>query len=225
MKTLVLAGLALPALLIASAVGAADLPRGYAPRYTPPLVPIFTWTGVYAGINGGAGFGSFTGRGNAQAGDPSGGLVGGTIGYNYQLPNNIVVGVEADADYAGVNSTQTTAGPLTVKGTMGFQDTVRGRVGYSINRMLFFATGGYAGGTVHSTVYDTPNNYFNAGSQYLNGFAVGAGAEYAILPNLSGKLEYLYTDLTPAYQFVGSPDVTRIGVSTSNVRAGLNYHF
>lgn len=224
MKTFFVAGVALPALLIASAVGAADLPRRYAPAYAP-MVPVFTWTGFYAGINGGAGFGSFNGRGRAQAGDPSGGLVGGTIGYNYQLPNNIVVGVEADADYAGINSTQTSAGPLTARSALNFQTTVRGRVGYAVNRMLFFATGGYAGGNVHTTVYDTPNSYFNANSNFLNGYAVGVGAEYAILPNLSGKLEYLYTDLDPAANFVGSPDVTRVGLSSSNIKAGLNYHF
>lgn len=225
MKSMVLAGVALPALMIASAVGAADLPRRYAPNYATPMMPIFTWTGFYAGLNGGAGFGSFYGSGNARAGDPSGGSVGGTVGYNYQLPNNIVLGLEGDADYAGIGSTQTRAGPLTTKSTLGFQTTVRGRVGYALNRMLFFATGGYAGGSVHTTVYDTPNAYFNADSNYLNGFAVGFGAEYAILPNLSGKLEYLYTDLGPAFNFVGSPDVTRVGVKTSNIRAGLNYHF
>lgn len=225
MKTLVLGGIALAAVLTASAAGAADLPRRYAPTYAQATVPMFTWTGFYAGINGGAGFGSFDAHGNAQAGDPTGGTVGGTVGYNVQLPNNIVVGVEGDAGYAAINSTQTNAGPLTTKSTLNFQTTVRGRVGYAVNRMLFFATGGYAGGNVHTTVYDTPNSYFNANSNYLNGFAVGAGAEYAILPNLSGKLEYLYTDLSPASNFAGSPDVTRIGVSTSNIRAGLNYHF
>ena len=225
MKTLLVAGAAAVAVLSASSAFAADLPRRMAPAYVaPPLAPIFTWTGFYGGINGGYGFGDFNGRGNSQAGSPSGGLVGGTLGYNYQR-GNIVVGLEGDADYAGIGNTQTTAGPLTSKGNLTFQDTVRGRVGFAMNRMLFFATGGYAGGTVHSTVYDTPNNYFNANSNYLNGYAVGGGVEYAIMPNLSGKVEYLYTDLSPAYNFVGSPDVTRVGLTTSNIRAGINYHF
>ena len=224
MKTLILAGVAIPALLLASAGFAADLPRRAVPAYMPPIAPLFTWTGFYGGVNGGFGFGDFNGHGRAQAGSPSGGLVGGTVGYNYQMAN-LVWGLEADLDYAGINNTQTTAGPVTAKGSLDFETTIRGRVGYAYNRLLFFATGGYAGGSVHSTVYDTPNNFFNANSNYLNGFAVGGGVEYAIMPNLSGKVEYLYTDLGPAFNFVGTPDVTRVGLTSSNIRVGVNYHF
>ena len=224
MKRLALATVALPVLMSASAAFAADLPRR-APVYMPPLAPVFTWTGFYGGINGGYGFGDFNATGRSHAGSPNGGLVGGTLGYNYQLPNNIVVGLEGDLDYASINNTSTTSGPLTSKGNLNFETTIRGRAGYAVNRMLFYATGGYAGGTVHSTVYDVPNGYFNANSNYLNGFAVGGGAEYAIMPNLSGKVEYLYTDLSPAYNFVGTKDVTRVGLTSSNIRVGVNYHF
>jgi outer membrane immunogenic protein len=200
MKTIMLAAVAVQALLgaaILSQASAADLPRR-APAYIPPAyAPIFTWTGFYAG---------------------------GTAGYNYQM-NNFVLGLEADADFAGISNTQTSAGPLTAKGNMNFQTTIRARAGYAMNRTLFYVTGGYAGGNVHSTVYDTPTGVFAANSNYLNGYAVGAGVEYAFMPNLSGKVEYLYTDLGQAYNFVGTPDVTRIGVSTSNIKAGVNYHF
>ena len=225
MKRLSLAVAALPLLLSGTAVLAADLPRR-APVYVPPsMVPIFTWTGFYGGVNGGYSAGGFNALGRSHAGSPSGGFVGGTAGYNYELPNHIVVGVEGDLGYASVNNTRTTAGPLTSKGNLEYQTTIRGRVGYAMNRMLFYATGGYAGGSVHSTIYDTPNNYYAANSNFLNGYAVGGGVEYAIMPNVSGKVEYLYTDLSPAYNFVGTPDVTRVGLTTSSVKAGLNYHF
>ena len=225
MRKLVVAGVVLPALLLASAGHAADLPRRYAPAYAPPLVPIFTWTGAYGGIVGGYGFGDFNGRGNAIAGSPNGGLVGGTLGYNYQLPSNIVIGVEGDVAYAGIGNTQTTAGPVTAKNTLNLQTTVRGRVGYAVNRMLFYATGGYAGGNLHTTIYDVPAGFYAANSNFLSGYAIGAGAEYAIMPNLSGKVEYLYTDLGKGDNFVGTADATRVGISTSNIRVGLNYHF
>ena len=226
MKLLLLAAVAVSAVLGGSALtaSAADLPRR-APAYvSPAYAPLFTWTGFYAGINGGYGFGDSKGTGNALAGSPNGGLVGGTIGYNYQY-NQLVVGLEADADFAGVGNTQTSAGPLTAKSNLNFATTVRGRAGYAINRALFFVTGGYAGGNLHSTIYDTPRNVFAANSNYLNGYAIGAGVEYAFMPNLSGKVEYLYTDLGQAYNFVGTPDVSRIGLNTSNIKVGVNYHF
>jgi outer membrane immunogenic protein len=225
MKSLILAGVAVPALMFATFGLAADLPARRAPLYTPPpVIPVFTWTGFYAGVNGGYGFGSFKGRGPALPGDPDGGMIGGTAGYNYQI-GNIVVGMEADLDYANVNNSSTFPGPLTTKSTSDFQDTIRGRVGYAVNRALIYATGGYAGGNLHTTVYDVPNNFYNAQSNYLNGYAIGAGVEYAIQPNISAKLEYMYTDLGKAYNFVGSPDVTRIGLTQSTVKAGVNYHF
>lgn len=224
MKRLILAGVAVPALLTASVGFAADLPRRVAPAYMPPIAPIFTWTGFYAGLNGGGLFGDFNSHGRVRAGSPSGGTIGGTAGYNYQI-GNLVLGLEADVAYAAVNNTKTGPGPITSKGTLNFQDTIRGRVGYAYNRLLFFATGGYAGGTVNSTVYDTPNNFYSAQSNYLNGYAVGAGVEYAVMPNLSAKLEYLYTDLGSAYNFAHTVDATRVGLSSSNIRAGINYHF
>ncbi len=227
MRYLLLAAVAMSAVMGGSAVSgasAADLPRRSPAYVAPAYAPIFTWTGFYAGLNGGYGFGSSSGIGRAQAGSPSGGLVGGTLGYNLQY-NQLVVGLEADFDYASVGNTQTSAGPLTAKTNLNFADTIRARAGYAVNRALFYATGGYAGGNLHSTVYDTPRNLFATNSNYLNGYAIGAGVEYAFMPNLSGKVEYLYTNLGQAYNYVGTPDVTRIGLDTSNIRAGVNYHF
>ena len=227
MKQLVWAAVATTAVLggaLCSTASAADLPRRSPAYVAPAYAPIFTWTGLYAGLNAGYGFGTLNGNGNAFGGSPSGGLVGGTIGYNYQY-NQLVVGLEGDFDYAAIGNTATLAGPLTTKTNMNFGNTIRARAGYAVNRALFFVTGGYAGGNVHTTVYDTPRNYYAANSNYLNGYAIGAGVEYAFMPNLSGKAEYLYTNLGQAYNFAYTPDVTRIGYSVSNVRVGINYHF
>ncbi len=102
MKQLLLAAVTMSAVLGGSALStasAADLPRR-SPAYIPPAyVPLFTWTGFYAGINGGYGFGDSKGSGKALAGSPDGGLVGGTVGYNYQY-QQLVVGLEGDADFA-----------------------------------------------------------------------------------------------------------------------------
>ncbi len=227
MKHLLSAAVAMSAVLGGSALSgasAADLPRRSSAYVPPAYAPLFTWTGFYGGINGGYGFGDLNGHGRALAGSPNGGLVGGTVGYNYQY-QRFVLGLEADFDYAGISNSQTSAGPLTAKSSLNFETTVRARAGYAVDRALFFVTGGYAGGTLHTTTYDTPRGFYGANSNFLNGYAIGAGAEYAFMPNLSGKVEYVYTDLGQAYNFARTPDVSRIGISTSNVKVGVNYHF
>ena len=75
---------------------AADLYRASpAPpvSYVAPVIPANTWTGFYAGINGGYGW---SGDGNtitypggvdqSTRAQPQGGFGGGQIGYNYQTP-------------------------------------------------------------------------------------------------------------------------------------------
>jgi outer membrane immunogenic protein len=124
-KTLILASAATA--LLAGAASAADLPRRAAPPVFVP-VPVFTWTGFYAGFNAGYGFDA-SDRGTnvynnvfpnlvrggpnllAGAGGPSqvaysnnsneGFTGGGQIGYNYQFTpgSGVVVGIEADAQY------------------------------------------------------------------------------------------------------------------------------
>ena len=87
--------------LIATAQGAIAADLSVAPLYkAPPAVvtQAYNWTGFYIGINGGGGFGrsawDTTGSFNT-----SGGLVGCTVGYNYQV-GQAVFGVEGDIDWA-----------------------------------------------------------------------------------------------------------------------------
>ncbi|MGW5959874.1 outer membrane protein, partial [Methylorubrum thiocyanatum] len=122
MKSLLLASSALVAATVAAS--AADLPRRAAPPPVFQPVPVFTWTGFYAGFNAGYGFGTqddraptVIGVGPASLLVPPGttavvafsnresneGFVGGgQIGYNYQFTpgSGFVIGVEADAQYA-----------------------------------------------------------------------------------------------------------------------------
>ena len=75
MKKLLLATAAVVAMGVVSAQ-AADLPRqvNKAPAYVPPAPVLYNWTGPYAGISGGGSFGSGS----------DAGIVGGTLGYNFQ---------------------------------------------------------------------------------------------------------------------------------------------
>ena len=58
------------------------------------------WTGFYVGINGGGAWGNSQWDGLNKF-DVSGGMIGGTIGYNWQV-GQIVVGAEGDIDWSGV---------------------------------------------------------------------------------------------------------------------------
>ena len=210
---------------VASSALAADLPTHKGPPpapYIPP--PSFTWTGFYIGVNGGWGF---SGTDNNSFGNINGGLVGGTVGYNYQM-GQFVIGYEGDVDWADVRGSNFTYGLPggfgTDKLTTNWMVTERARLGYSVDRALFFVTGGYAGIETHGTFADSFGN-FGSQNQWQNGGVIGAGVEYAFTNNISVKGEYLYMPTFSETYFPGTPDQTKTGLGMSMFRAGLNYKF
>ena len=85
-----------------------------APVYKAPVVEAVNWTGFYIGGFAGADFGrSELGVPNVASGDiyPSGVLVGGTIGYNYQI-GKYVLGIEGDGAWTNLTGSAA-CGPLT----------------------------------------------------------------------------------------------------------------
>ena len=82
-----------------------------APVYKAPPIVLYNWTGFYVGINGGGGWGrsDHTDTAGVTTGkfNISGGLIGGTVGYNWQNAN-WVLGLEADWDWASINGSTTT---------------------------------------------------------------------------------------------------------------------
>jgi outer membrane immunogenic protein len=213
-------------IVLASAVTAqaADLPTTKpAPSYLTPI-PAFSWSGFYVGANGGWAGGSFGGSDAKAPPSVNGGMLGGTVGYNYQM-GHYVIGYEGDLDYVpdswldGTKTVKTTTEKITL--TRGFL-TERARLGYAIDRTLLFVTGGYAGADIHG-IETTPKTSFSNGG-WTNGYTVGAGAEYAFTNNISIKAEYLFAgfDSKPYFK---APVATKGGLDLSLVRVGLNYHF
>ncbi len=108
-------------------------------------------------------------------GTSSGLLGGGFAGYNFQVNPNVVVGLEGDIVATG-------------KSSNSWDSTIRGRFGYAYDRYLFYGTGGVAFGDIK-----------NAGaSKTKTGWTLGAGIEAALTSNVTGRLEYRYTDLGSA---------------------------
>ena len=75
------------------------------------MVAYYNWTGFYVGLNAGYGFGTSTWTFPAvDCPNQAGFLVGGTLGYNYQV-GSFVFGVEGDYDWSNVKGSDTCAGP------------------------------------------------------------------------------------------------------------------
>ncbi len=154
MKRILLAACAgLIALAMAAPSFAADLPRrAYRPAYKAPMwVAPFSWTGFYAGINGGYGFGksNWSGAGFGTGDfNVKGGMVGGTLGYNLQT-GVWVWGIEGDFDGSWMKGTNTTAcGAPGCETKDSWFGTTRLRIGYAGDRWLPYLTGGAAFGNI-----------------------------------------------------------------------------
>ena len=156
MKRLLLAGVGL-AIAATAALGADPLPGRPLPvPRTVSYVPFFTWNGAYVGLNAGYGFGSSqwtdtVARISTNKFSISGGLVGGTAGYNLQL-STVVVGLEGDIGWSGIKGSTTVNCLSTCETSNGWLGTARGRIGYAFDRFLPYFTGGAAFGEVKGSV-------------------------------------------------------------------------
>jgi outer membrane immunogenic protein len=212
---------------LAGSASAADLPRhGPAPAAAPVYMPVaYNWTGFYAGINGGWGFGNSSWADNLGSTgdfDTSGAMVGGTIGYNWQN-GPVVFGVETDLAWTDIDGTTSETCPLECKTGNGWLGTARGRLGYAVDRWMPFVSGGAAYGDIKAS---TPG--FAGDNDSNIGWAVGAGAEVAVAGNWTAKGEYLYVDLGDlncSAANCGGAGPIKIDFTTHVVRAGLNYRF
>jgi outer membrane immunogenic protein len=221
MKRVVFAFIALAA--TAANAAAADLGRRqpYYPAPAPVYAPLFSWTGFYIGINGGGGFGSSNWDSTGSR-DVSGGVIGGTAGYNYQF-GQVVAGIEGDVDWSGINGTTNNLCPFGCKTSNNWLATVRGRLGYAADRFMPFVTGGGAFGDIRASSPGLPDT-----SSDKAGWTIGAGLEAALARNWTAKVEYLYVDLGSFNCGLncGAGFVTdNVSFHTNLLRAGVNYKF
>jgi outer membrane immunogenic protein len=246
MKRMLFAG-ALSLFAATPAAWAADLPAGppaQAPAaYVPVVAPVYNWSGIYIGINGGYSFGS-TDWSSPTAGvvgtgtfNTNGGLVGGTAGFNFQS-GQIVYGIEGDWDWAGIKGTSSSATatigacpgamPCSFETSSNWLSTVRGRVGYAFDRVLIYATGGGAAGDVKAT-FTNPNTPVTGSTNSTEwGWTAGAGIEAALTENVTVKVEYLFVDLQNGNcspTICGGGTAVPVSFDASIVRAGLNFKF
>jgi outer membrane immunogenic protein len=219
---LTVAGLLALAGSIGTAV-AADLSQPPPPYYkAPAAIPVYNWTGLYLGINGGGAWGTSNWSGVPTSFNTSGGLVGGQIGYNWQF-GQFVYGLEGDIDWTSIRSDSNAGGCAGVacQTNSDFLSTVRGRVGFAADRFMPYVTGGLAIGNIRAS------DVFGGINQTNAGWTVGGGVEFALSGPWTAKVEYLYTDLGNAACNLacGAPFGNNVSLTDSVVRAGINYRF
>lgn len=220
MKKTLFAAVSALAILGAGAAMAADLPsRSRAPVAPAFVPPAFTWTGFYIGANAGYSFGRFTADGRLFN-DPDGFIGGGQLGYNIQF-GQFVAGLEADFQGADLRGNGGAFLPVGSSAKIDYFGTVRGRLGVAFDRALIYATGGYAFVNAKISIPGLLSD-----DKMHNGYALGAGIEYALTDNLTLRGEYLYIDVEKkTYSGFGGLPVARAGADFSTVRAAVNYKF
>jgi outer membrane immunogenic protein len=236
MKRAFLFGLGLIALSAAPAV-AADIPVK-APMVAPVVAPPYNWTGFYIGASGGGAWGRS--RHSNSAGDLtptfdiSGGIVGGTVGYNAQF-GQWVIGLEGDWSWTNKKGSAFDIPPFnTAFSSETHEDwiaTGRGRIGYAFDRWMIYGTGGFAVADIGITVCPPAPAACAGETQTRWGWTAGGGFEFGIDPNWSVKAEYLYARFDNTSYFTPPPTATFAnrtgGVFVENhiARIGINYRF
>jgi outer membrane immunogenic protein len=220
----------------------------------------YTWTGTYFGINAGytwndadfsivpTGLWAASPVAVANIQDATNrtlsfdGFTGGIqLGFNRQT-GSLVWGIEADINgvsaetsHAGGAISGTTITGFTQFAELSWVATVRGRLGYAMNRTLVYATGGVAFGdwdvNMHMTSSGVDAVFHN--SSIRTGWVVGAGVEHDLGNGLSLKGEYLYADFGdvtgtsafPPPNFSGFSHDHSVDLTTHILRVGINAKF
>jgi len=212
-------------LALNGAAYAAEMPVKASP--VAPLAPVTNWTGFYVGAQvGGAAFdpscsttsvnGSFgpcgpffSGKGATEHNSSlsSTAFIGGAkIGYDWQFWSHAVVGVVGDFDWTNLNGTQQTilkAGVVTFSSSanekIDWLASVRGRLGWAFDNVLFYATGGVAWTQIKTSasLTDPLSSAFSWAGQASSdktGVVAGGGFEYRVTQNVSVVGELLWYD-------------------------------
>lgn len=175
-------------------------------------VPVASWAGGYAGIQGGY---TFSGEdevpGNSIDTDGfNGGVFGGWNGQSGMF----VYGLEADIGYDGTDGTN--AGITTEHGING---SLRARMGVAAtDNILVYGTGGGAAANVEVS------DGLTSDKNTMLGWTAGVGADVKVTEKVFVRGEYRYTDLGKE-DFALTGGATEVDSTSNNFLLGLGFKF
>lgn len=215
-----------------SAALAADLPNAKGPPAFAPPPPVFSWSGFYLGGQIGYQWGTSDpfitggGVGSQPAYSVYGGVGGGHLGFNWQV-SQFVFGVEGDVEgttYTG--ETLSAGGNFWNRTRYDIEGSVRGRVGWAWDRILFYGTGGVAFASIENSAPPVLGGPSNAATTGRAGWTAGGGVEFAVDPNWTVRAEYRYTDYG-AYDFPlgGTGFFVHEHERDNRIEGGFSYKF
>jgi outer membrane immunogenic protein len=174
------------------------------------------------------------------------GLIGGFVGFNKVLENNILIGAEADYEFRNGDKTSLellhNAIPspyanygYSVKSELTDAVSLRAKLGYIFNdnQTLVYITSGYAAAKLKSVYTDVLGNDSNppgasqSHSKWHNGWTTGFGVEHFVNDKVSIKGEYRYSDYSNENDITSFYEsIYRVKVESENlIRVGATYHF
>jgi outer membrane immunogenic protein len=227
---------------VAEPTFAADLPPSAGAPYYPPMVPLFTWTGLYLGGDIGYAWGtsnrslSYLGSYYAASGWPDGVIGGAHVGFNYQFGpvfagGGLVAGLEGDIEGSSYGKTGYDIYGNSFNTTIPVQGSTRGRLGLAFDRALIYVTGGAVFGDFQNS-FALPSGLSSETSHTRVGWTIGGGLEYALTNNWSVRAEYRFSDFGKVSDDVVYATATG-GASLHNqnhetehaIRTGFSYKF
>lgn len=158
----------------------------------------------------------------------SNGFLGGVYaGYNFDMGNSVILGIDGNFDYNDLKKSHDFDGnnqlpAASSKSQLEWSGAVRARAGYAFDRFMPYIAGGVAFGDV-KTSYST-GGYDFSNSKTKTGWTIGAGLDYAATDNILLRFEYRYTDF--GHNDFDYQDISlRNSVKTNDIRLGIAYKF
>lgn len=169
---------------------------------------------------------------------------GAQLGFNYQI-GAFVLGAETDLSATRLGGSKSTTAdpgaPFTTRSSteLSMLGTVRMRAGVVLGNFMLYGSGGYAYGLVEQKGAILPGNLQTTSaasgsrSGVFNGWALGGGVEYAIVPGMTVRLDYTHYELgqkrMTLHDFTGLAPGQYATMQTRTagdiVKAGFNFGF
>lgn len=201
------------------------------PAPTVDAAPAFSWTGAYIGGQIGYSWGRSELRDLRLR--PDGFLGGLYAGYNFDVGDSVILGIDGDATYNDLDKGYSVydpnlGGDIGSKSKLRWSGAVRARAGVALDRWMPYVAGGVAFGNVKNSL-GIEHDIISARasrSKTLTGWTVGAGVDYAATDDIIVRLEYRYTDY--GHKNFGYSDLdygVRNKFKTHDIRLGVAYKF